>query len=75
VEAALAEPRCFPLKKEIAPPHPTQKPPYYLGPLGPRTRTACALSNHNGTTYQNTVLCALTRRTECAMVQVWFLQA
>jgi hypothetical protein len=28
VEAALAEPRCFPLKKKIAPPHPTQKPPY-----------------------------------------------
>ena len=28
-----------------------------------------------GTTYQTTVLCALTRRTECAMVQVWFLQA
>jgi hypothetical protein len=27
VEAALAEPRCFPLKKKIAPPHPTQKPP------------------------------------------------
>ena len=28
-----------------------------------------------GNTNQNIVLCALTRRTECAMVQVWFLQA
>ena len=28
-----------------------------------------------GSTYQNIVLCALTRRTECAVVQVWFLQA
>ena len=31
MEAALAEPRCFPLKKKIAPPHPTQKPPFFLG--------------------------------------------
>jgi hypothetical protein len=28
VEAALAESKCFPLKKKIAPPHPTQKRPY-----------------------------------------------
>jgi hypothetical protein len=28
VEAALAEPKYCPLQKEVAPPHPTQKPPY-----------------------------------------------
>jgi hypothetical protein len=28
-----------------------------------------------GTTYQNIVVCALTRRTECAMTHLWLLQA
>jgi hypothetical protein len=28
-----------------------------------------------GNTYQNIVVCALTRRTECAMTHLWLLQA
>jgi hypothetical protein len=42
VEAALAEPRCFPLKK-IAPPHPTQKPPCsgrYIKKIASRTNSS-----------------------------------
>jgi hypothetical protein len=36
VEAALAEPRCFSLKNKIAPPQPTQKPPYFFRPARPQ---------------------------------------
>jgi hypothetical protein len=49
----------------------------YLGPLQPRTRGACSLSHREGRhhhTNQNTEVCALTRRTECAMGDAVFLQ-